>query len=64
MKHTKHKMSSISLYAFVTEDLLLGGELVEAAFTTKMNLQTGAPLKIKNITIKQGKYVMILFFYF
>ncbi|XP_067280664.1 complement factor B-like [Pseudorasbora parva] len=38
------------------EELLLGNEIVEAAFTSKMDSRTNAPQKIKKITIKRGKY--------
>lgn len=60
MKHTKHKMSYIFLHAFVTEELLMSNELVEASFTSQMDPATHVPRKIRNITIKRGKYVMIL----
>ncbi|XP_067280663.1 complement factor B-like [Pseudorasbora parva] len=37
------------------EELLFGNELVEAAFTSKMDSRSNAPQKIKKITIKRGK---------
>ncbi|XP_048021307.1 complement factor B-like [Megalobrama amblycephala] len=38
------------------EELLMSNELVEASFTSKMEFTTDAPRKIRNITIKRGKY--------
>nr|AZZ09394.1 putative complement factor b/c2-a1 [Ctenopharyngodon idella] len=38
------------------EELLMSNELVEAAFTSQMEPTTDAPRKIRNITIKRGKY--------
>jgi len=41
----------------------MSNELVEASFTSKMKGgRIKVPEKIKDITIKRGKYVMILFF--
>lgn len=51
MKHTKH-------FVFVTEELLMSNELVEASFTSKMDTTTNVPRKIRNIKIKRGKYVI------
>ncbi|XP_077089471.1 complement factor B [Siphateles boraxobius] len=38
------------------EELLMSNELVEASFTSKMELKTHVPKKIRNIKIKRGKY--------
>ncbi|XP_067231816.1 complement factor B-like isoform X1 [Chanodichthys erythropterus] len=38
------------------EDLLMSNELVEASFTSQMEPSTDVPRKIRNITIKRGKY--------
>lgn len=58
MKLTKHKMSNFFLLEFVTEEILMNNELVEAAFTSDMD-NDNSPKYIKNIMIKLGKYVMI-----
>ncbi|KAK9955548.1 hypothetical protein ABG768_015412 [Culter alburnus] len=38
------------------EELLMSNELVEASFTSQMDPATHVPRKIRNITIKRGKY--------
>lgn len=53
----KYNEANIFLHTFVTEELIMGPDLVSANFTSEM--KDGSPKYIRSITIKQRGLVMI-----